>query len=197
MAGFVVWLVIVAAIIMRAMKRNQEEIKRQQARSAQMQTQSQVQAPQERASVVEELQQKRVQQQEAQKRRQEYMEKQKAKQQGEILARAKANAGTYAADTTLAELEESHGHTSHVASTGVLEYQEQQKASHPHDAAHVAEELAATDGQLLGKVEDLMIMGYDGKLPYERDFLGEGLDMIARFTLQPATMNFEASKAGE
>ena len=32
-------------------------------------------------------------------------------------------------------------------------------------------------------IEDLMIKGYDGKLPFERDFVGEGMDMISRFTV--------------
>lgn len=193
MAGVVIWFAVVAFIVLRAMKNSNGQGKVQMHTPVAPPVQQQ--APQQ--SVVEELQQKRARQQEVQKKRQEYMEKQKAKQQGEILARAKANAGAYAADTTLEELEESHGHSARVASTGVMEYQEQHRQEHPHDAAHVAAELDAQDGALLGKVEDLMVMGYDGKLPYERDFLGEGMDMIARFTLQPVTMNFEASKAGE
>jgi hypothetical protein len=36
---------------------------------------------------------------------------------------------------------------------------------------------------MLGSVEDLMVKGYDGNLCFERDFVGEGLDMISRFTV--------------
>ena len=32
-----------------------------------------------------------------------------------------------------------------------------------------------------GSVEDLIAMGYSGNLEFERDFLGEGLDMINNF----------------
>ena len=35
---------------------------------------------------------------------------------------------------------------------------------------------------MLGSVEDLMVKGYDGNLCFERDFLGEAMDMISRFT---------------
>ena len=37
---------------------------------------------------------------------------------------------------------------------------------------------------MLGNIEDLMIKGYDGNLCFERDFVGEGLDMISRFSYQ-------------
>lgn len=39
------------------------------------------------------------------------------------------------------------------------------------------------DESLLGSVEDLMVKGYDGNLNFERDFVGEAMDMINRFTL--------------
>ena len=34
---------------------------------------------------------------------------------------------------------------------------------------------------MFGSVEDLIAMGYSGNLEFERDFLGEGLDMINNF----------------
>ena len=186
MAGIVVWFAFVAFIVLKAVNasKKQEEEKQKRTTIVQPPVQAQAVAPQQ--SVVDQLQQKRMQQQEMQKKKQELLEKQKAKQQGEILARAKANAGAYTADTTLIELEESHGHSGHSTSTGALEYQAKQKEAHPHDAAHVAAELDAAEGSLLSRVEDLMVMGYDGELSFERDFLGEGMDMIARFTLQSA-----------
>lgn len=36
---------------------------------------------------------------------------------------------------------------------------------------------------MLGSIEDLMIKGYDGNLCFERDFIGEAMDMISRFTV--------------
>lgn len=36
---------------------------------------------------------------------------------------------------------------------------------------------------VLGTIEDLMVKGYDGNLCFERDFLGEALDMINCFTI--------------
>lgn len=35
----------------------------------------------------------------------------------------------------------------------------------------------------LGTIEDLMIKGYEGNLCFERDFLGEAMDMVTRFSL--------------
>jgi hypothetical protein len=36
---------------------------------------------------------------------------------------------------------------------------------------------------MLGTIDDLMIKGYDGELCFERDFLGEAMDMISHFTV--------------
>lgn len=36
---------------------------------------------------------------------------------------------------------------------------------------------------MLGTIEDLMIKGYEGNLCFERDFVGEAMDMISRFTV--------------
>lgn len=100
-----------------------------------------------------------------------------------IVERAKNNTAKYQKDTTMEQLELEHGHSEGLKSTGAKEYLKEQKEAHPHDAAHVAKELAAQDGTLLGTVEDLMIKGYDGNLSFERDFVGEGMDMINSFTL--------------
>lgn len=51
------------------------------------------------------------------------------------------------------------------------------------DAAHVSKHVEEQDAQLLGTVEDLMVKGYDGKLSFERDFLGEAMDMINSFSI--------------
>jgi hypothetical protein len=68
-------------------------------------------------------------------------------------------------DVTLEQLEAEHGHSAHVAPA---------VHHHPEDVMQES---------MLGTVEDLIVMGYDGKLCFERDFVGEGLDMISRFTV--------------
>ena len=104
--------------------------------------------------------------------------------QADIMARARQNVTTYAQDTTMTELEQSHGHSARVSSTGVMEYQQAQREAHPHDAAHVAAELDAREGMSMDMVEDLMVKGYDAKLSYERDFVAEAMDMINGFIYQ-------------
>lgn len=37
--------------------------------------------------------------------------------------------------------------------------------------------------QILGDVSDLMVKGYDGNMTFERDFLGEAMDMINSFLM--------------
>ena len=44
---------------------------------------------------------------------------------------------------------------------------------------------------MLGKVEDLMIKGYDGNLCFERDFIGEAMDMISRFSVPSDIPDFD------
>lgn len=100
-----------------------------------------------------------------------------------IVDRAKNNTAKYQKDTTMEQLEQQHGHSERMHNTGAKEYLATQKEAHPHDAMHVAKELAAQEGMLLGAVEDLMVKGYDGNLSFERDFVGEGLDMINSYQL--------------
>ena len=82
-----------------------------------------------------------------------------------ILQRAKGNANENSADVTLETMEEEHAHSERVSA-----------AEHHHPEDVIPE-------NMLGSIEDLMIKGYDGDLCFERDFVGEGLDMIARFTV--------------
>jgi hypothetical protein len=104
-------------------------------------------------------------------------------QKTDILSRAQQNVKKYEADETLIELEQDHRHTEQSVRTVSLEEQEQKKAAHPHDAAHVSAAVSEESESLLGTIEDLMVKGYDGKLSFERDFVGEGMDMISRFTV--------------
>ena len=81
-----------------------------------------------------------------------------------------------AKDVTLATMEEEHNHSERVA-----------PAVHHHPEDHLEE-------SMLGKVEDLIATGYDGNLCFERDFLGEAMDMIGRFTVPSEIMDFRENK---
>ena len=82
-----------------------------------------------------------------------------------ILQRAKANAEEDKVDVTLETMEAEHNHSERVS-----------VAEHHHPEDIIPE-------NMLGNIEDLMIKGYDGNLCFERDFVGEAMDMISRFTV--------------
>ena len=82
-----------------------------------------------------------------------------------ILQRAKANAEEDRIDVTLESMEAEHNHSERVSA-----------AVHHHPEDVMPE-------SMLGNIEDLMIKGYDGNLCFERDFVGEGMDLIARFSV--------------
>lgn len=91
-----------------------------------------------------------------------------------ILQRAKANAREYEEDVTLTSMEREHNHLERVLS-----------ANH----YHLEDDFS---GDILGKLEDIMVKGYEGRLCFERDFVGEGMDMINRFTVStdvPSNLN--------
>ncbi len=75
-----------------------------------------------------------------------------------ILDRARGNVTEGRADETLNTMEAEHGHSERVAA-----------AEHEHPDF------------FLGTTEDLMVKGFDGSLCFERDFVGEGNDMISKF----------------
>ena len=83
-----------------------------------------------------------------------------------ITERAKANANENEADITLETMEAEHNHSERVSA-----------AVHHHVDDTLPE-------SMLGSVEDLMVKGFDGNLCFERDFVGEGQDMISRFSYQ-------------
>ena len=82
-----------------------------------------------------------------------------------ILQRAMANVDEVKEDVTLNALEAEHEHSERVT-----------PAIHHHPEDIIPE-------NVLGTVEDLMVKGYDGNLCFERDFVGEGMDMISHFTV--------------
>lgn len=82
-----------------------------------------------------------------------------------ILERATKNTDANKVDVTLTTMEAEHNHSERVSS-----------ATHVHPEDVIPE-------NMLGNIEDLMIKGYDGNLCFERDFVGEAMDMISRFTV--------------
>ena len=97
----------------------------------------------------------------------------------DIVQRAMKNNARFADDTTQKELETMHGHS-----------EAQQRIAQEHSrncqtlhtkAADGAKIIEAETQSMFGSVWDLIAMGYSGNLEFERDFLGEGLDMINNF----------------
>ena len=93
-----------------------------------------------------------------------------------IVDRAKLNNAKLAEDETLKEIEVLHGHKETQASEKVQHDAACQTLKHD-DNAVLAEE------SLLGSIDDLMAKGYSGDLSFDRDFIGEAMDMIASFTV--------------
>ena len=92
-----------------------------------------------------------------------------------ILQRAKANAEEDKVDVTLETMEAEHNHSERVSA-----------AVHHHPEDVIPE-------SMLGSVEDLMIKGYDGNLCFERDFIGEAMDMISRFNVPSDVSDFSTN----
>lgn len=92
-----------------------------------------------------------------------------------IVDRAKTNTNANKADVTLETMEAEHHHPERVSA-----------AVHDHPEDVIPE-------SMLGNIEDLMIKGYDGNLCFERDFVGEGLDMISRFTVPSDVPDFSSN----
>jgi hypothetical protein len=82
-----------------------------------------------------------------------------------ILERSVKNTDANREDVTLTTLEAEHKHSERVSAA---------EHYHPEDVI---------SDNMLGTIDDLMIKGYDGELCFERDFLGEAMDMISHFTV--------------
>lgn len=96
-----------------------------------------------------------------------------------IVQRAVKNNARFADDTTQKELETMHGH-SEAQQRMAQEHSRNCQTLHTK-AADGAKIIEAETQSMFGSVEDLIAMGYSGNLEFERDFLGEGLDMINNF----------------
>lgn len=97
----------------------------------------------------------------------------------DIVQRAVKNNARFADDTTQKELETMHGH-SEAQQRLAQEHSRNCQTLH-NKAADGAKIIEAETQRMFGSVEDLIAMGYSGNLEFERDFLGEGLDMINNF----------------
>lgn len=105
----------------------------------------------------------------------------KSAQPTNIVDRAKQNANKYTEDTTLEQLEKEHKYSereSKAEAAYVAKEREEHRKLHTEPIPPVEEE------SLLGSVQDLMIKGYDGNLSFERDFVGEAMDLLNSFTVQ-------------
>ena len=120
-------------------------------------------------------------QQKPQQQMQQRVQPQQRPQQSnpDIVQRAVKNNARFADDTTQKEIETMHGHS-----------EAQQRLAQEHSrncqtlhtkAADGAKIIEAETQSMFGSVDDLIAMGYSGNLEFERDFLGEGLDMINNF----------------
>ena len=97
----------------------------------------------------------------------------------DIVQRAVKNNARFADDTTQKELEAMHGH-SEAQQRLAQEHSRNCQTLH-NKAADGAKIIEAETQSMFGSVEDLIAIGYSGNLEFERDFLGEGLDMINNF----------------
>ena len=97
----------------------------------------------------------------------------------DIVQRAVKNNARFADDTTQKELEAMHGH-SEAQQRLAQEHSRNCQTLH-NKAADGAKIIEAETQRMFGSVEDLIAMGYSGNLEFERDGLGEGLDMIDNF----------------
>ena len=125
-------------------------------------------------------QQKQMQQRAQQAQRPQMQQRVQPQQSNpDIVQRAVKNNAHFADDTTQKELETMHGH-SEAQQRMAQEHSRNCQTLH-NKAADGAKIIEAETQSMFGSVEDLIAMGYSGNLEFERDFLGEGLDMINNF----------------
>ena len=167
----IIWAIILGAIFYINKKSKNAGSKNTQPNKPRPQQQKQMQ---QRA---QQPQRPQMQQRVQQPRPQQRVQPQQSNP--DIVQRAVKNNARFADDTTQKELETMHGHS-----------EAQQRIAQEHSrncqtlhtkAADGAKIIEAETQSMFGSVEDLIAMGYSGNLEFERDFLGEGLDMINNF----------------
>jgi cell division protein FtsN len=192
--GGIIWLIIIVVVVYRMVQKNpktQQELQRAKE-EAMRNMQSAITEPAAQKNtytVPNEAKPKRVMTDAERARLEEFckkkVEKEQAKEQAakkEDVTRAKANSARYADnDETLKELERDHSHSEHMPPAGP-KHTNQEETKRAHISAAEFQN-PPEEESLLGSVEDLMVKGYDGNLSFERDFLGEAMDMISSYTL--------------
>ena len=124
--------------------------------------------------------QQRAQQPQRPQMQQRVQQQQRPQQSNpDIVQRAVKNNARFADDTTQKELETMHGHSE--AQQRIAQEHSRNCQTLHSKAADGAKVIEAETQSMFGSVEDLIAMGYSGNLEFERDFLGEGLDMINNF----------------
>ena len=124
--------------------------------------------------------QQRAQQPQRPQMQQRVQQQQRTQQSNpDIVQRAVKNNARFADDTTQKELETMHGHSE--AQQRIAQEHSRNCQTLHSKAADGAKVIEAETQSMFGSVEDLIAMGYSGNLEFERDFLGEGLDMINNF----------------
>lgn len=104
----------------------------------------------------------------------------------DILARANRNVMEQEAEREKPEVKEQKvGMTREQQTVKAREQKKQQLIQQKLEQTKSAEQVAAENDSedLMREVEDLMIMGYDGTLEFERDFVAEGVDMLNRIQM--------------
>lgn len=170
--GELIFLIIIINFIVKAIKKSKEEQKKNNT-----QTKVTYQMPKKNvrtSPVYEQLDMQSIMKSE------ETAPWEKAARENIEKAKKRATAKLHEADkedVTLNTMEAEHNHSERIA-----------PAIHYHSEDVIPE-------NTLGSVEDLIVKGYDGSLCFERDFVGEAMDMISRFTVPSDVPNF--NKDGE
>ena len=98
-----------------------------------------------------------------------------------IVERAKSNTSRLAEDETLRQIERAHGHE---------EKHPEASVEHSRNCQTLgSDNTELTAESIFGSTEDLMVMGYSGKLSFDRDFIAEGMDMLASISDPESAMH--------
>ena len=174
MGVMLLWIIIIIFIIIFIVGSNLKKATKNENRQAQPQPNRPVPQPQNRTQQLNRTQpQSRLQKAQ--------MNSQRSVGQGkqpDIVEHAKANNARFNEDTTLKDIESMHGHSEAEHKVSIEHSRNCQTLGKDNDNSVEAESQS-----IFGSVEDLIAMGYSGNLEFERDFLGEGLDMISNFQL--------------
>jgi len=174
MAGTIIWVIIIVFLVFRGIKKNKQNLNKSMTTNAE-----QTVAPAYTSAPVQKPTKQKTNHPMPPKTPKAVAPKMKKSADPSIVQKAKQNANRYNSDQTLQQLETEHVHSER-SEKAVAAYTV--KAQQEHAAMHEAK-AESMNTSLLGDLEDLMTCGYDGNLGFERDFVGEGLDMISHFTV--------------